>query len=421
MRHVLAFAFLVLACPASAQLRGLPLPQADLPVVEPLDNVIGRVGDVTDRVTDLTQQRLDQARDLLRRNRDVLERTPQGDVAVRGEVVVWAPSPETIKAAQAQGFTVLRTTPLEDLDAEVVILSPPKGMSGREALKRLMSLDPDGIYDYNHIYLGSGGAATGDPSVVRGAGAGRVGLIDGGVDQAHPLFRGIRLTQKGFGGNAIPSPHGTATAALLIARADGGGAASGAELWVADVYGNRPTGGSTEAIIGALAWMSREKVAVISISLVGPANGPLRAAIGALVKRGHLIVAAVGNDGPAAKPLYPASFDGVIGVTGVDARQKVLIEAGRGPQVDFAAPGSDITSAALGGRIDAVRGTSFAAPLVAGLLSRRLTTPDPAKAAQAVNDLGAQAVDLGKAGRDTIYGVGLVGENIFNKNNGLKK
>ncbi|ESQ78393.1 S8 family serine peptidase [Asticcacaulis sp. YBE204] len=421
MRRLLIMMLLGAAGSASAQLGGLPVPRADLPVVRPLEGVVGRVGEVTDRVADFTQQRLDLARGLLRQHPDVLERTPQGDVAVRGEVVVWAPSAETIRAAQAQGFTLLRTTPLEDLDAEVVVLSPPKGMSGREALKRLTRIDPQGVYDYNHIYLGSGGAGAPAPGVVRGAGAGRVGLIDGGIDTAHPLFRGVKLTQKGFGGNAVPSPHGTATAALLIARPDGRGAATGSELWVADVYGNRPTGGSTEAIIGALAWMSREKVAVISISLVGPANGPLKAAIGSLVKRGHLIVAAVGNDGPAAKPLYPAAFDGVIGVTGVDARQKVLIEAGRGPQVDFAAPGSDIWAAAPGGRIDAVRGTSFAAPLVAGLLSRRLTAPDPAKAVQAVNDLGAQAVDLGKAGRDTTYGVGFVGENIFNKNNSLRK
>ncbi|WP_373289620.1 hypothetical protein [Sphingopyxis bauzanensis] len=33
-----------------------------------------------------------------------------------------------------------------------------------------------------------------------------------------------------------------------------------------------------------------------------------------------LIVAAVGNDGPAAPPAYPACYRGVLAVTGVDAR-----------------------------------------------------------------------------------------------------
>jgi subtilisin family serine protease len=199
---------------------------------------------------------------------------------------------------------------------------------------------------------------------------------------------------------------------LLIGRADGfGGAAPGADLFAADVYCNTPTGGSTPAILQALDWMAKERVGVVNISLVGPSNTPMKTAIAAMVRRGHLIVAAVGNDGPAAKPLYPAAFDGVIGVTGVDRRNRVLPEAGRGPQVRFAAPGADISAARPGGYV-AVRGTSFAAPIVAGLLSRRLEAPDPVKAQGAVNALVASAQDLGAKGFDTTYGNGLVGGDI---------
>ncbi len=42
-----------------------------------------------------------------------------------------------------------------------------------------------------------------------------------------------------------------------------------------------------------------------------------------------MIVAAVGNDGPSARPAYPASYPGVLAVTGVDGRNRALIEAGR--------------------------------------------------------------------------------------------
>jgi subtilisin family serine protease len=122
-----------------------------------------------------------------------------------------------------------------------------------------------------------------------------------------------------------------------------------------------------------------------------------------------MIVAAVGNDGAAAPPLYPASYPGVVGVTGVDAREKVLLEACRGPQVDFAAPGADMAAAILSPGFGAVRGTSFAAPIVAGLLAAQLSEPSPAGAQKAHTQLVQQALDLGARGVDKVYGNGLVG------------
>ena len=76
------------------------------------------------------------------------------------------------------------------------------------------------------------------------------------------------------------------------------------------------------------------------------------------------MVAAVGNDGPAAPPQFPASYPGVIAVTGVDAGDRALREAGRALHLDYAAPGADLVAALPGKGYVAVRGTSFAAPLV---------------------------------------------------------
>ena len=56
-----------------------------------------------------------------------------------------------------------------------------------------------------------------------------------------------------------------------------------------------------------------------------------------------------------------------------------------------------------------VRGTSFAAPQVAGLLAASLAAPDPAAARKSVDALAAVALDLGAPGRDPVYGWGLVG------------
>lgn len=408
-----------IAAPAHAQLGGRlggtlgQLPGTLTPAVQGITGTVDRTLDSTiDRVSDLASQRLDTMRDLVAQHRDVLEQSPQGDLIVRHEIVATALSDAGLAAAKAAGFTVARSDRLENLDLSIVVLSAPKGVSTADALRRLKKLDPDGAYDFNAVYLGSQSASGAGTGSVSGAGGGRAGLIDGGVDLAHPALRGARITQKGFAGAPQPSEHGTETASLLVGRTDGfAGAAPGADLYVADVYCNQPTGGATTSVLQALNWMAEQRVGVVNISLVGPSNAPMKAAVAAMVRRGHLIVAAVGNDGPAAKPLYPAAFDGVIGVTGVDRKNRTLPEAGRGPQVRFAAPGADISAARPGGYAS-VRGTSFAAPIVAGLLSRQLKEPDPVRAQGALSALVAAAQDLGPKGVDTTYGNGLVGGDI---------
>ena len=104
-----------------------------------------------------------------------------------------------------------------------------------------------------------------------------------------------------------------------------------------------------------------------------------------------MIVAASGNDGPNAPPLYPAAYPGVVAVTAVDANAKLLIEASGGDHVRFAAPGADMLAASLGGEYSAVRGTSYAAPLVAGLIARLLEQEDTAGLEQVVQQLAATA------------------------------
>jgi subtilisin family serine protease len=227
----------------------------------------------------------------------------------------------------------------------------------------------------------------------------RVGLIDGGAQSGHADLRGTHVVRWGCDGKEIPSEHGTAIASLL----------QSASLYAADVYCAQPAGGAAEDVARAMAWMARERVAVVNVSLVGPANRLLERAVLALVQRGHLVVAAVGNDGPAAAPLYPASYPGVVGVTGVLRNHRVLPEAARGPQVMFAAPGADVVVATPGGGHASARGTSYAVPFVARLLAQRLEQPDRERAQAAVTQLAASAIDLGERGRDAVYGYGLVG------------
>ena len=110
--------------------------------------------------------------------------------------------------------------------------------------------------------------------------------------------------------------------------------------------------------------------------------------------------------------MFPASYDGVIGVTAVDAHRAVLVEAGRGPQVDFAAPGADMAGAIPGQAFGNVRGTSFASPIVADLLAAQMKASASPAADAAMAALAAQAIDLGSPGAVRVYGNGLVGDGL---------
>jgi len=433
MWRLAALVLLAAANTAVAQLHlpqvPLQVPQAPLqvPKVPPatdLTTAPGTVARSAQSVLDpgnLLDVRRLAVRDRLQRHGDALESNPAGELIVRNEVIVVAPSAAALDAARAAGFTA-------SVGANgVVVLRAPRGLATAEALNRLRSLDPQGQYDFNHVYLPAGGAAAESPGSQRGPAARaqvlaeerrpKVGLIDGGVDLRHPALRAAHIRTSGCNAGPVPSVHGTAIASLLVGRARGfGGAAQGATLYAADVYCNSATGGTASMIVEALAWMAREQVPVINISLVGPANRALEAALRTLIARGHVIVAAVGNDGPASPPLYPAAYPGVVGVTAVDVRKQVLPEAVRGPQVVFSAPGADMAVAANGeSGFSKARGTSFAAPLVAGLLA---IAYDPAGGLQtgaslrAIDALVRDAVDLGAPGRDPIYGHGLVAEGL---------
>jgi len=355
--------------------------------------------------------RREAAARLIHEHPEALEADAHGAPVVRGEVLALTPSDQALAAARAAGFRVGARTSAPDLGLDSVTLLAPPGLSALEALRKLRKLDPQGQYDLDHIYQEGGVSRSGDGSGIATGGRNvRVGLVDGSVEASHPVFGRTRLIQQAFApGGAKVTAHATAVASLL-AGSDGAfrGAGSDGEVLVADVYGPTAAGGSAAAIVQGLAWLARNRVGVINISLVGPPNLLLGAAVRALTARGFLLVAAVGNDGPAAPALYPAAYPGVIAVTAVDARRRVLPEAGRGPHVVFAAPGAEMVAATTGGGFAVVRGTSFAAPLVAGMLAADLPAPDVAAAAAAVRGLASGAQDLGARGRDPVFGLGLV-------------
>lgn len=310
--------------------------------------------------------------ELIKSNRTQLESDGTGLPVRRGIVVVSDPDPLSLQRALAFGFRPLADDRHPELGMRIVQLAVPLRMNAREGLQRLRTIAPHLNADLDHIYEPAGGQL--GPLQVAlasstGAGGRGIGMIDGGV-ASHPSLSRAAIEQSGFAGSPQPTGHGTAVASLLVGdhgRFSGG--AVGARLFVADVYGGNSAAGSASAVVKALGWLVRKRAQVINVSLVGPPNAMVRRAVDSVRARGIQIVAAVGNDGPAAPPQYPASYPGVTAITGVDGRGRALPEAGRAAHIDFAAPGADMAAALPGEGYARVRGTSFAAPLAAARLA----------------------------------------------------
>lgn len=403
MRQVfsgIATAVVLLAAPAAAQ---VALPQVGVPqvgpVIEPLlQRTQGLTGDLLDEVEQLAQDRLERIDRLVRRNRQYIERDRAGEPARRGEIVLLEASPQQLTSAQAEGYRVIEQGRLATLDIAFVRLALPRGTDLDEAQRALGELLPGATIAPDNLYFSAGPAAASAPQRQGGAGGSvgarfaAVGMIDGAPGSA------VRVaSQRGFAaGSGTASDHGSAVASLLST-------AGVSTIHAADVYGTDRAGGNALAIARALDWLVSEQVPVITISLTGPDNPVLARAVAAARSRGAVVVAAVGNDGPAAPPAYPASYSGVVAVTAVDRRERALIEAGRALHLDYAAPGADISGLDRRGRSQRLRGTSYATPLVAARIARALGSGLPWRSA-----LDREAHDLGEPGPDDTYGRGLV-------------
>jgi hypothetical protein len=354
----------------------LAQPQAQQVIAPTLDTVTGLPDSIAESgapsLLEIRKMRLNR---LIHDNRQLLEADDHGDPVRRGVLVAANPDPLSLQLASAAGFRVIKSDGEPDLGLGLVELSVPNGMAVTKALRLLHKVAPALNADYDPVYQPAGGGLrpiaaplASAEGVIAGATGRTIGMIDGGV-ASHPSLAGAQIEQNGFAGSPKPTGHGTAIASLLVGnQGPFRGAATGAQLYVADVYGGSQAAGSATAIVRALGWLAAHHPQVITISLVGPSNALVQRAIQAVQVRGIEVVAAVGNDGPAAPPQYPASYPGVIAVTGVDAHGRSLIEAGRATHLDFAAPGADMAAALPGHGYARVRGTSFAAPLAAARL-----------------------------------------------------
>lgn len=398
-------ALMALAYPAAAQLQVPASGPSVPPIGGVLRDVTGQVGGVLSQTETalereariLLRVRNQTLSNLLRRNRDVIERDAQGELARRGELIAIGLNEPFRFALIEAGFTSIGIEQIEGLGFSVARLRVPEGMALSEAQILAERVAPGNEFSPDNLHFQSGIET--DPGVNRAASiqaSASIGIEVGVIDGAPGASVRV-LGEKGFAeGAPKPSDHGSAVVSLL----SGAGVS---RIRVADVYGADPAGGNALALARALGWLTASGCKVVSISLVGPRNALVQRAVGAAQARGVVIVAAVGNDGPAAPPAYPASYENVVAVTGVDRNNRALIEAGRALHLDYSAPGDRVYATDIRGRIKRWRGMSFATPLVAARIAAALQRGTNWRART-----DAEALDLGARGPDATYGRGLL-------------
>jgi subtilisin family serine protease len=218
----------------------------------------------------------------------------------------------------------------------------------------------------------------------------RVAVLDSGIAKKHPdlaVAGGINFVGRTPEKNAPrgrwidDNGHGTHVAGTIGALDNGFGVvgvAPDVSLYAVKVLGSDGFGDVSDLIAG-IQWAVENNMHLVNMSLGTDVNSPaLETACEEALAAGLILVAAAGNDGPSptagvSTVDYPAAYLSVIAVAAVDSLDEVTDESSQGDEVDIAGPGMDIVSTSYWGGINAMSGTSMAAPHVTGALALRIS------------------------------------------------
>ena len=375
---------------------------------------------VAEIVSEATEERIEQAmEDLLD---DIESRISEDSLRIQTDHWLVMAEEDVFIQLEEEGYLFDRVSELEGLGFLLAEVAAPASFdlsATRAGIYEVIGGDRADV-DLNHLYTAGVQA---DESQLAGLPPRelltlpndlsdltlRIGIIDSSVDQAHVAFLQSSITTRRFVDNQTPPDvHGTAIASIIASNDPSAlGLAPRAELFAAEVFDQTAEQGqfaSTVSLIKALNWLVTQEVSVVNISLAGPPNRLLETALARVRERGIVAIAAAGNGGPMAQPMYPAAYPQVVAVTATDARGRAFRLANRGEYVDIAAPGVNIRHAQAGGGYAASSGTSYAVPFVTVAVARLLhLNIEPNVMLDA---LYAGTLDIGAPGRDQVYGYG---------------
>jgi subtilisin family serine protease len=165
-------------------------------------------------------------------------------------------------------------------------------------------------------------------------------------------------------------------------------------------------------IVAGLEWCITNEIQVVSMSFGGSSSdATLEAVCNTAYNHNMVLVAAAGNSGnrpgKGDNVEYPAGYASVIAVAATDSNDKRASFSSTGLAVELAAPGVNVLSTLPGG-YGLASGTSMACPHVAGTAALVLAENPGISNVEVREILQNTAEDLGSAGRDELYGYGLV-------------
>jgi hypothetical protein len=250
-----------------------------------------------------------------------------------------------------------------------------------------------------------------------GAGAAIIGILDSGINAAHPDLAGRVLPGYNFVSNnnnpADDFGHGTAVAGTVVAAGNNGlgvaGVAYGCVVLpvkVVDASGFA----SYSCLAQGIKYAVDHGARVLNISIAGDtASSTLQNAIDYAWSNNVVVVAAAGNNANNILH-YPAACDHVVAVSATEPDDSLAAFSSYGTFVTLAAPGDNIwtTQSDLSNPYGSWRGTSFASPIVASVAALIASANPSLSNTQIVSLLATTADDAGAAGYDPSFGFGRV-------------
>jgi subtilisin family serine protease len=239
-----------------------------------------------------------------------------------------------------------------------------------------------------------------------------IAILDSGVDPNHPDLAGKLVpgwnTYDENSNTADVYGHGTAvagTAAALSNNAQGvSSVAWGCSIMpvrVSDTLGYA----FTSTIASGLVWAADHGARVANISFAATNSSAVTNAAQYFQSRGGIVTVSAGNE---------ASFDStadnkyVLTVSGSTSSDSLASWSNTGNNIDLSAPGAGIRTTNRGGGYGWWSGTSFSAPVVAGVAALVMSANPGLTAPQVQSVIKQSADDLGTSGWDTSFGAGRV-------------